>query len=43
MTNTYQSPLCEEILIEQEGVLCSSLNYGADTQSFDDLGSLDMN
>lgn len=43
MTKKYQSPVCEEIIIEQEGVLCSSLNYGADTESFDDLGDLEMN
>lgn len=39
-TNTYQSPLCETLDIEQEGVLCASLNF--DSQEFDDLGSLDM-
>lgn len=37
MTKTYQSPLCEEYIIEQENALCT-----ASAQFFDDQDSLDM-
>jgi len=39
-TKLYLSPLCEVICILQEAVLCASPS--AETEAFDDLGTLEM-
>lgn len=42
-TKLYQLPQCEVLEIDQQAVLCASLDSGAETESFDEFGNLEMN
>ena len=42
-TKLYQLPQCEVLEIDPQAVLCASPDYGAETESFDEFGILEMN
>lgn len=41
-TKLYFSPTCEVCIIDQLSVLCTSDRLGAETEVFDDLGTLEL-
>lgn len=42
-TKLYQLPQCEVLEIGPQAVLCASAEHGAETESFDEFGNLEMN
>ena len=42
-TNFYHQPQCEVLEIDPQAVLCASPEHGAETESFDEFGNLEMN
>ena len=42
-TKLYQLPQCEVLEIDSQAVLCASPEHGAETESFDEFGILEMN
>ena len=42
-TKFYHQPQCEVLEIDSQAVLCASPEHGAETESFDVFGNLEMN
>jgi nitrate reductase NapAB chaperone NapD len=42
-TKLYQLPQCEVLEMDHLAVLCASLDYGAETESFNEFVDLEMN
>lgn len=42
-TKLYQLPQCEVLEMDHLAVLCASLDYGAETESFNEFIDLEMN
>ena len=42
-TKFYHQPQCEVFEVDQHEVLCTSLEPGAEKESFDEFGILEMN
>ena len=42
-TELYLPPACEILKIDQSAILCSSDRLGAETEKFDELGTLELN
>ena len=42
-TELYFPPECEVLKIDQAAILCASDRFGAETEKFDELGTLELN
>ena len=42
-TELYLPPACEVLKIDQSAILCASDRIGAETEKFDELGTLELN
>ena len=42
-TEFYSSPICEVFKIDSTAILCASNVFGAETEKFDELGTLELN
>ena len=42
-TEFYFPPTCEALKMDQSAILCASDRFGAETEKFEELGTLELN